>query len=72
MNDEHGFDHTFGNQDGKYQEMQAHQGFRQAFVISRQPAKIGQPGKGPLGNVMAVKLEAILWLSFTIELNTYY
>jgi hypothetical protein len=26
MNDEHGFDHTFGHQDGKSQEMQANQG----------------------------------------------
>jgi hypothetical protein len=45
MNDEHGFDHRFGHQDGKSQEMQANQGFRQAFVIPRQPAKTRCPIK---------------------------
>lgn len=39
MNDEHGFDHRFGHQEGKSQEMQANQGFRQAFVI---PASTNQ------------------------------
>jgi hypothetical protein len=29
MNDDNGFDHRFGHQDGKSQEMQANQGFRQ-------------------------------------------
>jgi len=29
MNDEHGFDHPFGDQDSKSQAMQANQGFRQ-------------------------------------------
>jgi hypothetical protein len=48
MNDEHGFDHTFGHQDGKSQEMQANQGFRQVFVIPRQPAKTRCPTKTPL------------------------
>jgi hypothetical protein len=40
MNDEHGFDHTFGHQDGKSQEMQSNQGLRQAFVIPHQPAQL--------------------------------
>jgi len=48
MNDEHGFDHTFGHQDGKSQEMQANQGFRQAFVIPRKPAKTRCPTKTAL------------------------
>jgi hypothetical protein len=39
MTDEHGFDHTFGHQDGKSQEIQANQGVRQAFVIPCQPAQ---------------------------------
>jgi hypothetical protein len=39
MNDAHDFDHTFDHQDGQSQEMQANQGMRQAFVITRQPAK---------------------------------
>ncbi len=40
MDDEHGFDDAFGYQDGKGQEMQADQGFWQAFVVVRQPAKV--------------------------------
>src|SRR5258708_5899212 len=48
MNDEHGFDHSFGYQVGKSQEMQANQGFWQAFVISRQPAKTRCPTKTAL------------------------
>jgi hypothetical protein len=48
MNDEHGFDHRFGHQDGNSQEMQANQGFRQAFVIPRQLAKTRCPTKTAL------------------------
>ncbi len=48
MNDEHGFDHTFGHQDSKRQEMQANLDFRQAFVIPRQPAKTRCPIKTAL------------------------
>jgi hypothetical protein len=39
MNDEHGFDHRFGHQDGKSQEMQANPGFRQVFIIPYQPER---------------------------------
>jgi hypothetical protein len=34
MNDEHGFDHTFGHQDGKSQEMQTNQAFRQPATLA--------------------------------------